>query len=226
MIEFSDLEAKAEAYAANLIAKQYVRKKEAKDLLDESFRKLVENRLSKVGLELIDNIYSEFFVIGLKKENEFILEDEQSGEFYSNNLRMSKGAMALLAIVWSLLILPKRERQTSGEQRIPKQIKAFDNIPRPIPKNLESDGIPEDLFRLEFKDLFGKNSKTEFGRNLNELVRLGFLKRRDQKLYEGPLLDTLVDYSEMSENIQHGLLEKLPEMLKTDLVRMEMKESE
>ena len=74
---------------------------------------------------------------------------------------------------------------------------------------------------MDYADLFGKRSKGAMTESLNELVALGFLIRKDKKLYEGPLLDSLIDYTEMVEHIQAGLLEQLPSIMQSQSLRTE-----
>jgi hypothetical protein len=235
-MQFLDIKKQARLFCADIISRQVILKKEAKDLQDEEFRRLVENHLEMVGLELIDNIYADYYAIAVKKEYELILEDQKSGEYHSNNQQMNKGSMALLTILWALLILPKRERQTADIERIPSQINFIRSEKRPIPKGIEVY-VQEETFRLEYGHIFGKRNKSRFSECLNELVRLNLIKRKTMKskfndemetrLIEGPLLDTLIDYKEMIENIKDGLLVDLPKLLeKTESLKFEEAETE
>ena len=221
MINFQEEDDKVKAFCAKLIAEQTLLVKQyKKEFEKDSFRLKVDKNLDAVGMELLTHIYSEYYSIALKQDFESVLEKD--GEFYSNNLGMSRGAMALLSILWCMLILPKREKQTQKQQSL--QMKFLRSTPRPLNKE-EQIYVSEDLFTLEYsQQLFGKGSKMRFGGALNEIVRLGFVRRYNKRLYEGALLDTLIDYGDVMDHIESGLFQDIAEKVKTDLVQIETTE--
>jgi hypothetical protein len=108
--------------------------------------------------------------------------------------------MALLTILWSLLILPKRQRQ----QEVPPG-EASD---RPATVSPELDIVLErKTLEADFGHLFG--SQIRFHGYLNELKRRGFIRERRGKLTEGPLLDVLIDYSTLAPRIIEGALSRV-----------------
>jgi hypothetical protein len=216
-MRYAKTEQEVAAFCAELISRQVMLKRDCESLQNEEFRTLVEKQLAGVGMQLIDNIYSDYFAVSLKREYEQVIDDPKKTESASNNLGFNASTSALLSIVWALLILPKREKQSNEANRIPDQLNFVEKKRRPIPINSEIF-LLEENFRLEFGHIFGKRNKQKFTESLNDLVRAGFLKRRtlkgntelaETRLYEGPLLDTLIDYSEMVEHIRSGLLENL-----------------
>jgi hypothetical protein len=48
--------------------------------------------------------------------------------------------------------------------------------------------------------------RTRFNANLGRLVNLGFVARRNRVLYEGPMLDLMLDYSQLAPRIIEGAL--------------------
>jgi len=225
MNQFPEEDEHVTAFCAKLIAEQSLPKNEYKRYFEkESFSQKVDAHLSQVGMELLTHVYSDYYVVGLKRTYETALE--KKGEYYSNNLGMSRNTMALLTIVWCLLILPKREKQTQKQQL--SQLRFLRDTPRPLRKE-EEISIPEEQFKLEYSDIFGKKSKVKFGTALNELVRLNFLKKRIKNsvthLVEGPLLDTLIDYKDMMDHIEQGMFEDLPKHIHPEIVQISSEEN-
>jgi hypothetical protein len=110
--------------------------------------------------------------------------------------------MALLTILWSLLILPKRQRQQQregdgGEDGSQPAVRAADPEVMVERKTLEAD----------FGHLFG--SQIRFHGYLSELKRRGFIHERRGKITEGPLLDVLIDYSTLAPRIIEGALSRV-----------------
>lgn len=220
MSQFPEEDDDVRAFCAALIAEQVLPKKEyEKKFRKESFTQKVTEHLDKVGMELLSHLYSDYYVIGLKQRYESVLE--KNGEFHSNNLGISRSAMAILTIVWCLFILPKREKQT--QKQAYAQLKFLRDEPRPL-RDEDKIVIPEEQFKLEYSDIFGKKSKIKFDTALSELVRFGFLKRHNKQLKEGPLLDSLIDYKNMMDHIENGMFEDLPEKIKPEIVQLEKAE--
>src|SRR5918996_134382 len=79
--------------------------------VDAAYREAVEGALRQVGLELAENVYAPYIAVRVARELETPVFEDGRGSYWSNNVGLSAGAMALLTILWSLLILPKRQRQ-------------------------------------------------------------------------------------------------------------------
>jgi hypothetical protein len=88
-------------------------------LVDAPFREAVEGALRQVGLELAENVFADFVSVRVVHELETPVFEDGQGNYWSNNVGLSAGAMGLLTIVWSLLILPKRQRQQEHAGSIP-----------------------------------------------------------------------------------------------------------
>jgi hypothetical protein len=197
---------KARRIASQLIARKYLPRKELREMLmDEDLLSQVEERLGAVGLELATHVYADYVSVKVKKDREQDVFGTDKGYQASNGL--SRGALALLAVIWAKIILPKRQMQIerqapsdSGQEMLWKERK-------PIPTG---DG----LVRLEEKALFADfgeklGGKTWFGKYLNELARADFVVKKDGMVLEGPLLDSVIDYSVLAPRIIDGTLGEL-----------------
>jgi hypothetical protein len=110
--------------------------------------------------------------------------------------------MALLTVLWSLLILPKRQRQ----QEMPGE-EAADRPPSVTVSPEAEIALERKTLEADFGHLFG--SQIRFHGYVNELKRRGFIRERRGKLTEGPLLDVLVDYSTLAPRIIEGALSRV-----------------
>jgi hypothetical protein len=170
--------------------------------VEVAYREAVEGALRQVGLELAENVYAPYIAVRVARELETPVFEDGRGSYWSNNVGLSAGAMALLTILWSLLILPKRQHQqeVSGELEAdaePRSTRAIDLDVTVERKTLEAD----------FGHLFG--SQIRFHGHLSELKRRGFVQERRGKITEGPLLDVLVDYSTLAPRIIEGALSRV-----------------
>jgi hypothetical protein len=110
--------------------------------------------------------------------------------------------MALLTILWSLLILPKRQRQQEGQGDLGDQ----DQQPTVRAADLDI-AVERKTLEADFGHLFG--SQIRFHGYLSELKRRGFIQERRGKITEGPLLDVLIDYSTLAPRIIEGALSRV-----------------
>ena len=170
--------------------------------VDASYREGVENALRQVGLELAENVYAPYIAVRVARELETPVFEDGKGSYWSNNVGLSGGAMALLTILWSLLILPKRQRQ----QEV--QGDAGDNGHQAPARGADPEiGVERRTFEADFGNLFG--SQIRFHGYLSELKRRGFIQERRGKITEGPLLDVLVDYATLAPRIIEGALSRV-----------------
>jgi hypothetical protein len=170
--------------------------------VDAAYREGVESALRQVGLELAENVYASYIAVRVARELETPVFEDGKGSYWSNNIGLSGGGMALLTILWSLLILPKRQRQQQregdiGENSQQPPVRAADPEVMVERKTLEAD----------FGHLFG--SQIRFHGYLSELKRRGFIQERRGKITEGPLLDVLIDYSTLAPRIIEGALSRV-----------------
>lgn len=196
---------KAKQISAVLIAKRFIPRKHLREMfLDEELRAEVENNLKAVGLELATHIYTDHVAVKVLREmEEAVFSDDKSGYAASNN-GLSNGALALLTIVWAKIILPKRQMQI---ERRTSDNNGQDSLwfqREPIPTGTDIISLDEKALLADFGEKLG--GKSAFGRYLSELVRTDFISRRDGKIYEGPLLDTVIDYSVLAPRIINGAL--------------------
>ena len=173
-------------------------------LLDDAFRAELDQRLAAVGLRLVENPYAEHIAVALlpaMTEPVF-----GSGEAWlNNNLGLPRDGVALLVIVWALIILPKRERQISRVEAGRENQHDMFGAQKPLETGeTVSVGISEDALYADFGKQLG--GRTRFAANLGRLVNLGFLNRRNKWLEEGPMLDLMIDYSQLAPRIIEGAL--------------------
>lgn len=197
------IEEKAAILCAKLISRKVLAKQEVKEIFhDENIRLHVENLLKSVGLELATHIYTDYVAVKVSREMEPVVFDDGKGGLLTTNINLSRGAITLLAIIWAKLILPKRQIQIERKSPDNAQI-SFLKERIPIPKH--------DLVKLEEKTIFADfgeklGGKTKFGTYLAELHRHGFIHKRDGVITEGPMLDTIIDYSILAPRMIEGCL--------------------
>jgi hypothetical protein len=192
-------------------------------LVDATFREAVEAALKQVGLELAENVYADYVSVRVARELETPVFEDGHGSYWSNNVGLSGGAMALLTILWSLLILPKRQRQQEmtplppdstplpvaepGTTNGASAAAPRSTPPEPHPGRTPEIAIERKALEADFGDLF--SNQIQFYGYLNELKRRGFIRERRGKITEGPLLDVLVDYSTLAPRIIEGALSRV-----------------
>jgi hypothetical protein len=170
--------------------------------VDATYREGVEGALRQVGLELAENVYAPYIAVRVTRELETPVFEDGRGSYWSNNVGLSGGAMALLTILWSLLILPKRQRQQEGQED-----PGGDGHPPPGRAADPDIAVERKTLEADFGHLFG--SQIRFHGYLSELKRRGFIHERRGKIAEGPLLDVLIDYSTLAPRILEGALSRL-----------------
>jgi hypothetical protein len=170
--------------------------------VDASYREGVDGALRQVGLELAENVYAPYIAVRVSRDLETPVFEDGKGNYWSNNVGLSAGGMALLTILWSLLILPKRQRQQEGQGDI------VELGQQPEARAAELDiAVERKTLEADFGHLFG--SQIRFHGYLSELKRRGFILERRGKIMEGPLLDVLIDYSTLAPRILEGALSRL-----------------
>jgi hypothetical protein len=176
-------------------------------LLDEIFRNELDRRLAEVGLRLVENPYAEHLAVALLPQmTEPVFGAGDS--WVNNNLGLPRDGVALLVILWALIILPKRERQIAlVEAGHVEQEDMFGAQQTVETGDAVSTGVSEDALYADFGKALG--GRTRFNTNLGRLANLGFVVRRNHMLNEGPMLDLMIDYSQMAPRIIEGALSEL-----------------
>lgn len=195
---------------ARLLALRYLPREDAEIrrlLIDSSFRDEVEQRLAASGLRLLAQPFAAYVGIALTRECESAVF-EQSDTWQSSNIGLPKDAVALLVILWALIILPKRERQLTGEAAQQEtQSELFGNVKLTPLAHEASRGIPQNVLLEDYGKLLGGKTRISF--SLPQLTRLGFIELKNKVIHEGPLLDLAFDYAEMAPRILNGALSDL-----------------
>ena len=174
-------------------------------LVDETFRQELDRRLEATGMQLLDNPYAAHVSVGLTAE----MHEPVFGagrEYAASNLGLTRDEVALLVIIWSLIVLPKRERQVTRQDLANEGQEDMFGTDKPVE---HGDGVSAGLSEASLIADFGARlgGKTKV-RNfmLGKLARLGFIERRQGVIHEGPLLDVLLDYRVMADRVISGTL--------------------
>lgn len=196
---------------ARLLALRYLPREDAEVrrlLVDAGFRDEVEQRLAASGLRLLAHPFAAHVGVALTRECESAVF-EQNSAWQASNIGLPKDYAALLVILWALIILPKRERQLSGEAAQGEaQSELFESVKLTPLAHEASRGIAESVLLEDYGELLGgKGRLQQFA--LPQLSRLGFIERKNKTIHEGPLLDLAFDYAEMAPRILNGALSDL-----------------
>jgi hypothetical protein len=195
---------------ARLLALRYLPREDAEIrrlLIDSSFRDEVEQRLTASGLRLLAHPFAAHVSIALTRECESAVF-EQNDAWQASNIGLAKDAVALLVILWALIILPKRERQLTGEAaQQESQSELFETVKLTPLAHDASRGIPQNVLLEDYGKLLGGKTRISF--SLPQLARLGFIELKNKVIHEGPLLDLAFDYAEMAPRILNGALADL-----------------
>ncbi len=200
----------AQILIARLIAERWVPRADPlsrRVLVDEDFRDEIKRRLTACGLRLLDNPYATHIALGLiDAAEEPVLA--RTGQWLSSNLKLPRDCVALLVVLWALLILPKRERQVSRRDNTETLQNDMFGMDKPIPTGTDVEGsVQESALLADFGKQLG--GKMRVNVNLGLLSRHGFIERRNNVIYEGPLLDLALDHSVLAPRILDGALAEL-----------------
>lgn len=191
----------AELLSRKYLPRTHVRVRRA--LSDAELFAQVEQRLAQVGLRWVDNIYADHVCLALLPAAQGSVLGE-AGLNGNNNLELPRDAIALLVVVWALIVLPKRERQTSRiEAEAPQNDMFAGSKPLP-PARSVSPVLSYKTLLEDYGNQLGK--KTRLDSNLKLLERHGFILRKQDDIAEGPLLDVLLNYDVLAPRILNGAL--------------------
>ncbi|AYH44215.1 hypothetical protein [Azoarcus sp. DN11] len=174
-------------------------------LVDETFRVELDHRLAAIGLQLQDNPYADHVAAVLTPEM-FEPVFGARREYAASNVGLTRDEIALLIVIWSLIILPKRERQVTRRELADDGQGDMFGADKPVAHGAAvSGGLSEASLIADFGPLLGGKTKVK-NFMLGKLARLGFIERRSGVLHEGPLLDVALDYRVLADRIIHGTL--------------------
>ncbi|MBC5783793.1 hypothetical protein H8N03_12625 [Ramlibacter sp. USB13] len=193
----------AELLARRWLPRQHPRVKRA--LVDADLWQAVQDRLAQVGLRLVDNIHADHVTVALMRGAESAVFGE-GGLDGSNNIELPRDAVSLLVVLWSLIVLPKRERQAARAAAAESdgQGEMF-RADKPLPTAASvSPIVSYKALLADFGNQLGK--KVRLDNNLRRLEAHGFIVRRGDDIGEGPLLDLLLEYDALAPRILDGAL--------------------
>ena len=193
--------------AAQLLARRWLPRSHPlvrRALIDTELWNQLGARLAGVGLQLVDNVHADHIAVALLRPAESAVFGE-TGLAANNNLDRPRDGVALLVILWSLIVLPKRQRQVARSDAIHAGQGEMFATDKPMPQ--AASVAPLISYRsllADFGDQLGK--KLRLDTNLKLLERHGFITRRGEDIAEGPLLDLLIDYDLLAPRILDGAL--------------------
>ena len=193
----------AELLARRWLPRQHPRVKRA--LVDAELWQAVQDRLAQVGLRLVDNIHADHVTVALLRSSEASVFGE-AALGASNNIELPRDGVSLLVVLWSLIVLPKRERQAARAAAAESngQDEMF-RSDKPMPSAASvSPVVSYRALLADFGNQLGK--KVRLDNNLRRLESHGFIVRRGDDIAEGPLLDLLLDYDTLAPRILDGAL--------------------
>lgn len=193
----------AELLARRWLPRQHPRVRRA--LIDADVWQAVQSRLAQVGLRLVDNIHADHVSVALLRGAEVAVFGE-AGLDANNNIELPRDAVSLLIVLWSSIVLPKRERQAAraATADAESQDEMF-RTERAMPSAaMVSPVVSYKALLADFGIQLGK--KTRLDANLKRLEAHGFIARRGDDIVEGPLLDLLLDYDVLAPRILDGAL--------------------
>lgn len=200
------------ALIARLVAQGPIPRSD-KDVLrllgDNVMREAFDRRIAACGLVLLDNPFASHVSLGVQPDvARAVFRDED--RWLSNSLGLNKTEVALLAVFWALLILPKRARQ--------QQTSVSDDQSSSRHRYVATERVSETVLHQEFSHL-GKISYLRgcFG----TLARHKFIVRERGDILEGPLLDLAFDYNVMAPRIIEGALGDIQELIRKNQVAVE-----
>jgi hypothetical protein len=173
-------------------------------LIDTELWNALGARLAGVGLQLVDNVHADHIAVALMRPAESAVFGE-TGLAANNNLDIPRDGVALLVVLWSLIVLPKRQRQVARSDAIHAGQGEMFATDKPMPQAAAvSPLVSYRSLLADFGDQLGK--KLRMDTNLKLLERHGFITRRGEDIAEGPLLDLLIDYDLLAPRILDGAL--------------------
>ena len=193
--------------AAQLLARRWLPRTHPlvkRALIETELWASVNERLAAVGLRLVDNVYADHISLAMLRPAEVAVFGE-TGLAANNNLDLPRDGVALLVVLWSLIILPKRQRQVARVDAVdPGQGEMF-ATQKPLPQ--AESVAPLVSYKSLLAD-FGKQlgGQLRINTHLKQLKDYGFVTRKGEDIAEGPLLDLLLDYDLLAPRILDGAL--------------------
>ena len=196
------------ALIARLLAERWLPREDElarQALTDAGFREELDRRLAAAGLRLLDHPYAGHVAVAIAKAQEAAVFAGPRA-WSASNLDFDRDCIALLVVLWSLLILPKRPRQIRrvDADREQEQGQIFAEM-KPVPVGSDvAEPLAERTLIADFGDKLG--GKMRININLGVLARHGFIVRRKERIIEGPLLDLAFDYERTARRVLDGAL--------------------
>ncbi len=196
------------AVIARLLAERWLPREDElarQALTDAGFREELDRRLAAAGLRLLDHPYAGHVALAVAKAQEAAVFAGPRA-WSASNLDLDRDSIALLVVLWSLLILPKRQRQIHRVEsdREQDQGQIFAEM-KPVPVGGDvAEPLAERTLVADFGDKLG--GKMRININLGVLARHGFIVRRKERIFEGPLLDLAFDYERTARRVLDGAL--------------------
>ena len=173
--------------------------------------------VAALNARLLDHPYASHVAVAVAKAQEAAVFAGPRA-WSASNLDLDRDSIALLVVLWSLLILPKRQRQIRRVEsdRDQEQGQIFAEM-KPVPVGADvAEPLAERTLVADFGDRLG--GKMRININLGVLARHGFIVRRKERIYEGPLLDLAFDYERTARRVLDGALAFVVEQARSQTV--------
>jgi len=188
---------------ARLLREGFILKTEFPQLeFDDELVADIRRRLQSTGTDLVTTVQSPYYAVRFQPE---IQQDWDE----SNNLGLRSNEIAMLVILWSKLILPKR---AMSEGKINNALDKLQETVEEQDSSQNKDITPEEeQIYVKITELwaeFGENfgSKTTFRAILSRLNNLQFIRLHNEVVTEGNFLDLLINSQEMAKEIKRSAL--------------------
>jgi hypothetical protein len=169
-----------------LLRDGYVRRADAPEMTRQDVQEEVRRRLREVGLDLLLSPYSDAWGACLNEQAAQLL-----GPDWLENQGLQRNALALIVVLWSKLILPRRIIQdkkigTVGQQPLPGMELALQQV-----EEGKALTVSLDQLYADFGKRFG--AKGRLSGLLTQLKNLGIIEfEQKNEIHAGPMLDVIL----------------------------------
>jgi hypothetical protein len=150
-------------------------------------------------MTLLENPYSQHWAVGL---NDTTSADEHLE--WSNNFGLERGAMALLLILWSKLILPQRIAAKSEPALSFTLQYGLDSLHQESGDNNAVPTVSRDQLIAEFSTQLG--GLILMSKYLSQLGRARLIKSNGNIITAGPLLSLVIDENALMDELYREVL--------------------
>jgi len=179
----------------------YIYRHDCPEMMNEEVQTEVRRRLKEVDLELVLSLHSDAWGACFNRNAILALDPD-----WLTNQGFKRNTLALIVVLWTKLILPKRlvsdsnDRET-GQQPLPGMELALEEVRQ---GNVLSMSLEQ--LHADFGNRFG--SRTTLRILLGQLKKFGIVEyERIEEIRAGPMLDVIIPGPEMRSYIEREIRE-------------------